>query len=116
MLLIYSNPESWGALSEAERAALTQGHVDLTAELRRDGRLVSGAGLLGPERSRTVKVRDDEAITTDGPYVEAKEHLAGYYLVECADIDEAAALAARLPDARINAVEVRPVNEASPHD
>lgn len=116
MLLIYSNPQSWGALSEAEREALAQGHEDITAELRRDGRLVSGAGLLGPEQTRTVQVRDDELMTTDGPYVEAKEHLAGYYLVECADLDEATELAARLPDAKINAVEVRPVNEASPHD
>jgi hypothetical protein len=116
MLLIYSNPQSWGALSEAEREALTRGHEEITAELRRDGRLVSGAGLLGPEQTRTVKVRDDELMTTDGPYVEAKEHLAGYYLVECADIDEAMAIAGQLPDAKINAVEVRPVNEASPHD
>ncbi len=113
MLMIYSSPESWAGLSAEQRDGLTRAHNELTQELREQGLLVSAAGLADPITSRTVSVRDDATTTTDGPYAEAKEHLAGFYLVECEDIDQAIGYAARMPDAEYVAVEVRPVMETS---
>jgi hypothetical protein len=113
VLLIYSNPESWASLSAEQRDGLSRAHEDLTRELVEQGLLVSAAGLADPITSRTVSVRDDTTTTTDGPYAEAKEHLAGFYLVECDDIDQAIGYAARMPDAKYFAVEVRPVMDTS---
>ena len=113
MLLIYSNPESWASLSAEQREGLSRAHESLTRELSEQGLLVSAAGLADPITSRTVSVRDDTTTTTDGPYAEAKEHLAGFYLVECDNIDQAIGYAARMPDATYVAVEVRPVMDAS---
>jgi hypothetical protein len=113
VLLIYSNPESWASLSAEQRDGLSRAHEDLTRELSEQGLLVSAAGLADPITSRTVLVRDDTTTTTDGPYAEAKEHLAGFYLVECDNIDQAIGYAARMPDAKYVAVEVRPVMDTS---
>jgi hypothetical protein len=113
MLLIYSNPESWAGLSAEQREALGRDHAALTEELAEQGLLVSSAGLADPITSRTVMVRNDTQTTTDGPYAEAKEHLAGFYLVECDDVDQAIEYAARMPDAKYVAVEVRPVMDTS---
>ncbi|WP_344161706.1 YciI family protein [Kribbella yunnanensis] len=113
MLMIYSSPESWAGLSAEQRDALSRAHSELTQELIEHGLLVSAAGLADPITSRTVSVRDDATTTTDGPYAEAKEHLAGFYVVECEDIDQAIGYAARMPDAEYLAVEVRPVMDPS---
>ena len=113
MLLIYSNAESWAGLSAEQREGLSRAHESLSRELSEQGLLVSAAGLADPITSRTVSVRDDTTTTTDGPYAEAKEHLAGFYLVECDDIDQAIGYAARMPDAKYVAVEVRPVMDTS---
>jgi hypothetical protein len=77
------------------------------------GLLVSSAGLADPITSRTVSMRNGTRTTTDGPYAEAKEHLAGFYLVECESVEEAIEYAARMPDAKYVAVEVRPVMDTS---
>ena len=111
LLLIYSNAESWDAMSTAQRRRLGKGHADLRKELTAAGTQIGGEGLSDEVNSKTVRVRDSKVVVTDGPYIESKEHLAGYYLVECADIDEASAIAARIPDAAITFVEVRPVME-----
>lgn len=113
MLLIFSNDESWAGLSEDARRALGEGHREVRRDLLAAGRFVDGAGLAGPERSRSVRVRDREVLATDGPYVESKEHLAGFYVVDCHSHEEAVAIAARIPDAAVNFVEVRPVEEGS---
>ena len=113
MLLIYSNAESWAGLSAEQREGLSRAHQSLSRELSEQGLLVSAAGLADPITTRTVQVRDDTTMTTDGPYAEAKEHLAGFYLIECDDIDQAIGYAARMPDAEYLAVEVRPVMDTS---
>jgi hypothetical protein len=113
MLMIYSSSESWAGLSAEQRDGLARAHSELAQELSEQGLLVSAAGLADPITSRTVSVRDDATTTTDGPYAEAKEHLAGFYVVECENIDQAIGYAARMPDAEYLAVEVRPVMEPS---
>ncbi len=73
------------------------------------GVLVDGSALHPVSAATTVRLRDDEVLVTDGPFVESKEQLSGYYLFECADLDEAIAWAARIPDARHGAVDIRPL-------
>jgi hypothetical protein len=90
-----------------EYMAFTQGIVD-------SGEFVAGDPLLGPETATTVQVRDGATTTTDGPFAEVKEHLAGYYIVDVADLDRAIALAAKIPDARTAGIEVRPIRDMGP--
>jgi hypothetical protein len=73
------------------------------------GVLRSGAALHPVSATTTIRLRDNEVLMTDGPFVESKEQLSGYYVFECADLDEALAWAARIPSARHGAIEVRPL-------
>jgi hypothetical protein len=111
MLMIWRNPENWDALTPAEQEALggraVAEHSAIDADLLRSGELVLSAALEDARTARTVRVRDGAAVGTDGPYAEAKEHLVGYYLVECATLDRATEIAARIPDARWDRVEIR---------
>ncbi len=113
MLLIYSNPANWAALPEAERNGLNREYGVFTKDIVDSGEFVSGDPLAGIETASTVRVRQGGSAVTDGPFVESKEHLAGYYVVDVKDLDRALALAARIPDARFGAVEVRPVLDMS---
>ncbi len=108
MLLIWSNPENWDAEPEAEYAALDQALLE-------SGELIISAELADPLTTRTVRVRDGVAATTDGPFLEAKEHLAGYFLVECESLERAVAIAALIPAARADRqrVEVRRVMDTA---
>ncbi|HVD16627.1 MAG TPA: YciI family protein [Actinomycetota bacterium] len=109
MLLIYSNPTTWQTMSEEERNGLMGEAEALMQELTESGEWVGGAALADPSHSRTVRVRDHVPATTDGPFAEAKEHLAGYCVIDCESIDRATEIAARWPDARLVAMEVRPI-------
>ena len=111
MLLIYSNPESWAGLSHDQRMGLGRGHGALNDSLIASGHHVASAGLADPINTKTVRIRDGVVATTDGPYIESKEHLAGFYVVECANMDEAVAICAQIPDAAHNFCEVRPLGE-----
>lgn len=116
LILIHSNPHSrgvWESRSDTERDAFTRAHVALTAELAETGELVASEGLPEPSTSTWVSVRDQQILTTDGPYAEVKEYLAGFYLVDCDSLPRAVELAAKTPDASTGAVEVRPVYDMS---
>lgn len=116
LILIHSNPASraaWEELSEEQRSNFGHGHVALTKQLAQEGVLAGGEGLQPPDTAKRVSVRDGRTLTSDGPFAEVKEHLAGFYLVECADMDEAVVIAARVPDAAFGEVEVRPVYDLS---
>jgi hypothetical protein len=90
----------------AEALARVNAYAD---ELRRRGALVAGDPLPHEDVAVTVKVRDGRAMITDGPFVETHEHLGGYYVLECRDLDEALELAARCPMSEIGVIEVRPL-------
>jgi hypothetical protein len=109
LLIITMNPEVWDSLSEEEHNAVFAAHDMFQTEIVRPGELLSFAALADPTHTKTVRVRDGVPAVTDGPYIEAKEFLAGYYLVECETPERANELAAALPDARYSAIEVRPV-------
>ena len=107
-LLIYDKPGSLEALGEREREAVMDEYLALTRE---EG-FVGGAQLRPVETATTVRVRDGETLLTDGPFADTKEVFGGFYLVEAADLDEALAVAARVPAARLGgSVEVRPLVE-----
>lgn len=109
MLLIYQNPGGLEALSEEERNAVFQDVDTILKELTESGEWIGGDGLADPSQTKTVKVRDGVPAVTDGPYIEAKEHLVGFCLFECETIERATEIATRWPDARHWAVEVRPL-------
>lgn len=113
LLMIYMNPTLFEALSEAERNEIFGGHDEFQKPLRDSGELIGFAALGDPSASITVRVRGDEVSATDGPYVEAKEFLAGYYALECETRERVVELAAQIPDAKLTAIEIRPVMEAT---
>jgi len=113
MLLIYNNPATFDSLSDEERDGL-MGEVDaLMTELTESGEWVGGEALADSSQTRTVRVRDGVPAVTDGPYAEAKEQLAGYCMVDCESPERAVEIAARWPDARFWAMEVRPVMDTA---
>ena len=79
--------------------------------LRRSGHYVAAEALQPAATAATVRVRNGKTVVTDGPFAEAKEMIAGFYLIDARDLDEAVQLAARIPPARVGAIEVRPVRE-----
>jgi hypothetical protein len=112
VILIRHNPQAvelWRQLSVEQREAGLAAYTALNEELEAAGEMVVSAALADPALARRVTVRDGETIATDGPYAEVKEHLAGFYLVECDSIERAVGYAARIPEAAHMEIEVRPV-------
>jgi hypothetical protein len=119
MILIHSNPqfvERWQALPKEQRESFGYDHRALGAELADNGELVVSEGLADPALAKRVTVAGDQTMITDGPFAEAKEHLAGFFLIDCEGEDRALAIAARVPDAVWGLVEVRPVLDLSEFD
>jgi len=85
-----------------------------TEAIRKSGHLIASNRLLPPEAATTIRVRQGKVSTTDGPYVETKEQLGGYYVIEAKDLDEAIGVASRIPGARLGCVELRPIAEDEP--
>jgi hypothetical protein len=111
VLLIYDNPEAREAFF-GEGSEELMGEVDaLIKELTESGELVGTQALADPSNTRTVRVRDDVPAITDGPFAEAKEQLGGYLIVDCESPERATEIAARWPNARYCAMEVRPIME-----
>jgi hypothetical protein len=113
LLMITVNPQILDALSEEERIQVYAAHDAFEAPLKESGELVGFAALADPSNSTTVTVRDGVPAVTDGPYAEAKEFLAGFYIVDCESAERANELAALIPDAKLTGIEVRPVMESS---
>jgi len=109
MLLIYGDQSQRGSMSEEEMGQIFQAYGAYTQELQTSGAMVAGDALQPIETATTVRVRNDETLTTDGPFAETKEQLGGYYLVDVSSLDEALEWAAKIPGARHGSVEVRPV-------
>ncbi len=112
LLLIHHNPGSrqiWEAFSDAERAEGLGAYAALNEDLAASGELIVAEALAEPSLAKRVSVRGGQTMTTDGPFAEVKEQLAGFYLVECESIERAIAIAARVPEAAFGLVEVRPI-------
>ncbi len=113
MLLIYSDERADAAemekMSESERKAALGEWFAYSETLQKAGVMKSGDALQPTATATTVRLRDGERITTDGPFAETKEQLGGYYLLECKDLDEALSWAGKCPGAKYGTVEVRPI-------
>ncbi len=113
MLLIYHPESAWGELTEGERQKMYADYGRFTQEIMASGHYVGGSELHPVATATSVRVRDGQQLTTDGPFAETKEQLGGYYLIEAANLDEATAIAARVPSARVGTIEVRPLSESA---
>ncbi len=112
LILIYSNPSSreiWERLSTDERASGLAAYTMLNEELAQSGELIATEALADPALTTRVSRAGGQVVTADGPFPEAKELLAGFYLVDCDTSDRAVDIAARLPEAALGLIEVRPV-------
>jgi hypothetical protein len=109
MLLIYNNQSAYESLQEDERQAIFTDVGAIMNELRESGELVGSMALADQSLSKTVRVRDGSISSTDGPFAEAKEQFAGYLAVDVESQERAVEIAARWPDAKYFAMEVRPV-------
>jgi hypothetical protein len=112
LIMVYGNPwsrEMWASFSDEQRAEGMKVHTDLRDSLIASGELIISEALADPSTAIRVTARDGETITSDGPFAEAKELLAGFYLVDCDSLETAVAHAARVPEAAFGLVEVRPV-------
>jgi hypothetical protein len=111
LLLIYDREQDWNNMNEAEQGAIYGEYMKFSQKIKDSGNYITGAQLHPVASATSVRVRDDQQLVTDGPFAETHEQLGGYYLVEAKDLDEAAALAARIPSARLGTIEVRPLVE-----
>jgi hypothetical protein len=110
-LLIYANEQDWASQTEEQSQAVNQEYMAFTKDIIDRGLMKGGEALQSTATATTVRVRDGETLTTDGPFAETKEQLGGFYVVEAKDLDEAVEIAARIPDVRGGSIEVRPVME-----
>lgn len=114
MLLIYSNEGSSETASTEEQERIAAGHAAVMAATSQRGILKGAEPLQPTSTATTVRVENGQALVTDGPFAETKEQLAGYYILDCKDLDEALEWAARIPTAcagGTGCVEVRPIRE-----
>ena len=109
LLTIYGDESAWNDVSPEEGQQIMAAYGAFGQAAQDAGVLLGGEGLQPTSTATTVKVRDGETITTDGPFAETREQLGGYYLLDCKDLDEAIGWAARIPGAQQGSVEVRPV-------
>jgi hypothetical protein len=106
LLLIYENENGRG---NVDRAKLVEEYGKFTKSIIETGNFKAGDGLQPTSTATTVRVRDGKPVTTHGPFAETREALIGYYAIEAKDLDQALAIAARVPSAKVGAIEVRPV-------
>jgi hypothetical protein len=111
LCLICVDESAYEALSPEESAASMAAYMKFGEEMGKAGVLQGGERLRPTSDATTVRVRDGEVITSDGPFAETKEQIGGFYAVDCKDLDEAIAVAAKIPGARLGSIEVRPIWE-----
>jgi hypothetical protein len=114
LLLICRDEEAWDRLGVTERQQIYQEMVTLSEELTARGQYLGGFPLHPTASATSIRVRDGKRLVTDGPFAETREQLGGYMLIDVGDLDQAIAIAARIPLARTGAVEIRPVREGPP--
>ena len=111
VLLIYGSEATSATMTQEEFAVMMQGHSAFAHEAQQRGLLTGGVPLKPTITATTIRVRDGKTLITDGPFAETKEQLAGFYILDCKDLDEAIALATKIPDVLHGSVEIRPVLE-----
>jgi hypothetical protein len=116
LCLAYEEEAKLTALSKTEWDALRRETIDYVETLRRDGHLILTEPLQSSRTAVTVRVRDRQLATTDGPFAETKEQLGGFFLIDARDLNEAIQIAANWPSARLGTIEVRPLQIGLPEE
>jgi hypothetical protein len=109
LCLIYENEKAFETLPKEESDQVFSDYMKFTEDIGKSGHLLGGEALQPTTAATTVRVRNGKVSTTDGPYVETKEQLGGYYLIEAKDLNDAIQVAGRIPGARYGGIEVRPI-------
>lgn len=110
ILLIYSDENAW---TQSERQQCYAESLQITQELQANGQYLGASPLHSIATATSIRVRDGKKLVTDGPFAETREQLGGYFLIDAQDLDEAIAIAARIPSASKGTVEIRPIVELS---
>lgn len=111
LCLVYSEEAKLHSLPDSPPDSECLAYNDV---VRESGRLIAGEALEPTDTATTIQVRSGRVSVTDGPFAETKEQLAGFYLVDAPDLDDAIQIAAKIPAARVGSVEIRPVRELAP--
>lgn len=111
LCLVYYDEKKMQELSQQEWDSLNRECMDCVEGLTNSGHFLDGAPLLSTETATTLRMRDSKPLITDGPFAETKEQLAGFYMLEARDMNEAIRLAEKIPPARYGCVEIRPVRD-----
>jgi len=114
ILLIYHDERVWDALGADEQRRIYAEYRELIEQLQSTGQYRAGSQLKPTAAATAIRVRNGTRLVTDGPFAETREQLGGYFLIEAANLDEALALAARIPSARLGTIEVRPLETGAP--
>jgi|SRR5882672_3695713 len=113
MLLIHDSEKAWAGLGEAERQDIMGRYRTFATEIRGNGQYVAGSQLQPTTNATSVQVRNGKRLVTDGPFAETREQLGGFFVVEARNLDDAIALAERLPSAATGTIEIRPLVESA---
>jgi hypothetical protein len=109
LLTIYNDESGWSEVTPEQSGQIMAAYEAFGRAATEAGVMLGGEGLQPTSTATTVRVRDGETVTSDGPFAETREQLGGYYLLDCRDLDEAIGWAARIPGAQQGSIEVRPV-------
>jgi hypothetical protein len=115
MLLIHLEEGVWDQFSDAEHQQMLGEYMEIIDGLQAKGEYISASPLHPASATTTVKIREGRQLVTDGPFAETREQLGGYFLIDVGDLDDALAVAKRLPGARYGTVEVRPLMNIEQH-
>ena len=111
LCLIYSEERMWPTLPKAEMDKIMAEYGAFTESIKKSGQWLGGDRLQATPAATTVRIRNGQLSTTDGPFAETKEQLGGFYMIEARDLNDAIQVAARIPSARHGSIEVRPIAE-----
>ena len=109
LCLIYSDEKAGATRTQEQTAAMWAEYMAYTDDIRKSGHMLGGEALQPTTTATTIRIRNGKLSTTDGPFVETKEQVGGFYLVEAKDLNDAIQVASRIPGAKYGAIEVRPV-------
>jgi hypothetical protein len=111
LCLIYNDEKKVAAISKGEYDALCDEALAYEAEMRKNGHLIVAEALQPAQAATSVRMQSGQVSITDGPFVETKEQLAGFFLLDARDLNEAIQLVSKSPSLRIGSIEVRPIDE-----
>lgn len=111
LLIVHHDEEAFSKIEKEKRQQMLVGSIELTHQLHANGQYINASPLQAAATAVMVRMRDGKPLVTDGPFIETREQLAGYFLLNAQDLNEATRIATRVPGARIGTVEVRPLIE-----